>query len=681
MLPRDLTLHPSDRHFSSRILHYTPLAQLFVALVLMVYFLMGVARRGGDLIAGWIHVLLALLGGMCPGEASIFQRVHQELPTTLDGILSSFNMDGDLIVHAVCPACHANYPPGKQGSVYPTSCSNMANPGEVCGAALLDEKGEPLKTVSFHSFSDYLGTLLSRSDLEDAVEAANDAIHHDSGEYHRSPFEAEFLRGFNGPDGKTLFVSGGEGNELRLVFSLCVDFFASAGMRVRGPTNSLGIIALVCLNLPIEVRYKPENMFLFAIVPGPQEPALTQLNHYIEPLVNTLLTSWHVGIRLSRTARHPGGRLVRSALALVVCDLPASRKTASLAPSIAKIFCQVCNCWDVRDTEGNIIPNWTELRGRTDHNKWCRRDVSAMRQAAEMWRDAPTAEERKNIFKKFGIRWSPLWLLPYWDPTRQLVVDSMHCLLEGLIKFHVVQALGLTDAATTINSRLPPAFEQKFLYPDEADILETAMVANEPGMEEGDKHVPPSERMEGVEERASFSEHIPSFGQEEANEHAILPEQRWTAAQLRDLRGIHRHLTLAVCADNDKSHLAVGYFSFSELENYLAKRCMRSLVYVAQDLGIGITTSRPKKAMKKDYAAAMVQWVACFLLMPCSALLMFYIAETTTFGSRSASYRACFIPNRHAEAARGYFHHNRAILGSFHQEELWVCSCWDAEGR
>ncbi|KJA14254.1 hypothetical protein HYPSUDRAFT_208847 [Hypholoma sublateritium FD-334 SS-4] len=32
------------------------------------------------------------------------------------------------------------------------------------------------------------------------------------------------------------------------------------------------------------MRYKPENMFLAGVVPGPHEPPLTALNHYLTPL-------------------------------------------------------------------------------------------------------------------------------------------------------------------------------------------------------------------------------------------------------------------------------------------------------------------------------------------------------------------------------------------------------------
>ena len=66
----------------------------------------------------------------------------------------------------------------------------------------------------------------------------------------------------------------------------------------------------MCLNLPPEMHYKPENMFLFGIIPGPKEPPLTCLNHYLCLLIDMLLEFWYTGIRFSRTADYYYERVV-----------------------------------------------------------------------------------------------------------------------------------------------------------------------------------------------------------------------------------------------------------------------------------------------------------------------------------------------------------------------------------
>jgi hypothetical protein len=43
---------------------------------------------------------------------------------------------------------------------------------------------------------------------------------------------------------------------------------------------------------------------------------------------------------------------------------------------------------------------------------------------------------RDKIFKQHGVRWSELLRLPYWDPTRFIVIDGMHNLFLGLVQHH-----------------------------------------------------------------------------------------------------------------------------------------------------------------------------------------------------------------------------------------------------
>ena len=86
-----------------------------------------------------------------------------------------------------------------------------------------------------------------------------------------------------------------------LIFTLHLDFFNVNGMLVCGATASCGSIVMACLNLPPHLFYKPENLYLAGIIPGPNEPHLTELNHYIRPLVNDLVDTYNPGIFLTDT--------------------------------------------------------------------------------------------------------------------------------------------------------------------------------------------------------------------------------------------------------------------------------------------------------------------------------------------------------------------------------------------
>jgi hypothetical protein len=90
-----------------------------------------------------------------------------------------------------------------------------------------------------------------------------------------------------------------------LVFSLYLDWLNAEGASSLGKHNFLGAITLVCLNLPPTQCYKVQNMFLFAIIPGPTEPSLEQFNHVLRPLVEELKLFWNPSHFFSKRLHDP----------------------------------------------------------------------------------------------------------------------------------------------------------------------------------------------------------------------------------------------------------------------------------------------------------------------------------------------------------------------------------------
>lgn len=76
---------------------------------------------------------------------------------------------------------------------------------------------------------------------------------------------------------------------------------------------------------------------------------------------------------------------------------------------------------------------------------------------AEEWLEAPSKAARGCVFARTGVRWSELLRLPYWDPTRAVVVDGMHNLFLGLVQFHVRSVLQITDVVSPDEEELPTA--------------------------------------------------------------------------------------------------------------------------------------------------------------------------------------------------------------------------------
>jgi hypothetical protein len=251
---------------------------------------MGISRRGSNLIVKLLAIFLYSGFNAKPGGATETEKnILKTVPLGINEVLSKFNLDGRTVTYACCPQCLQTYKPEfKKGSstpIYPTKCDNRPHPDSpICGEALLETRADgtgtkPIKPFVYHSFHDYLGMLLSRKDIEEKMDGACTKLLeqlHNPGAKISDVFEAKFMRTFEGPESNTLFVDGkGEG---RYAFGLNVDFFNINANRARGSSTSCGIIALACLNLPLDIRYKPENMYLAGIIPGPKEPDIIQLN-------------------------------------------------------------------------------------------------------------------------------------------------------------------------------------------------------------------------------------------------------------------------------------------------------------------------------------------------------------------------------------------------------------------
>ena len=88
---------------------------------------------------------------------------------------------------------------------------------------------------------------------------------------------------------------------------------------------SLGAIHFTLQNLPRSIRYKPENVILVGIMPGPKE-ASHNINSYLGPLVQELEQAWNEGFTVLSPHRIPVK--VRLALSCVACDIPASPKVS-----------------------------------------------------------------------------------------------------------------------------------------------------------------------------------------------------------------------------------------------------------------------------------------------------------------------------------------------------------------
>ena len=411
-------------------------------MVISLHVILNTARRGSCFMLGVLgYIMKMCFSRINPRLSQHDRKVLSDLPRDPDNTEKKFNLEAKAVIYAVCPneRCHKTHKPSfSDGSPIPTYrqyCNHARFPGgSKCGERLTRPRvinqtsvEVPIKTFVSFDFKDWLAGLVSRPGFEDRMDAAWESIY--SEETMRDIFQGDYLRNFKGPDGLHFSKGGHEG---RYAFSLCVDFFNPYMNKLAGKKTSIGLISLICLNLPPSLRYKPENIFLAGIVPGPREPPLTTLNHYLTPVVDDLVEFWETGVRFTRTYNYPEGRTIRCALIALVSDLPASRKTAGFAAHSHEHFCSICHCTRSKD------------QNSTDYDSWKKRTNVECRSQAAKYEAASDEEARASQFERYGVRWSELLRLPYFDIVKCVVVDAMHNLFLGLIKEHLTGILGIS---------------------------------------------------------------------------------------------------------------------------------------------------------------------------------------------------------------------------------------------
>jgi hypothetical protein len=409
---------------------------MFLVLILNVF---------GHLSRTWSNVSLGILKVMveaawCSSKENLTPREEYLLkffPRDIRTVRKQFDLEAKTTTYATCPKCFALYEPEMKGGVlvYPPRCNHKATErSQPCRARLTTQhvkEGEsirvPIKPFVMQDFDAFVGNMLSRPGIEDALESRK---HWQEADELRDVQDGASIRTLKGPDDKP-FMCETRNGELRLAWSLCVDWFNPYQNKAAGKSASVGSIVMACLNLPPNLRYKSENLFIVGIIPGPREPSREQINHLLRPIVSKLIISWSQGTWFTRTHKYARGRLARCAISESVNDLQASKKVNGCAAWPAEYFCSFCM---TRKSDINNI-DWTS---------WEMRDHRTHLEQALKWQSARTKQKKQKIFSEYGVRWSELLRLPYWDPTRHVVVDGMHNLFLGLVQFHHRIVLGIS---------------------------------------------------------------------------------------------------------------------------------------------------------------------------------------------------------------------------------------------
>ena len=225
-----------------------------------------------------------------------------------------------------------------------------------------------------------------------------------------------------------------------LAFMLHLDWFQP----FDNVSYSLGVVYLVCLNLPLDIRGKRENTIPIAALPGGREK-LQNVSRLLCPLVADLMDLWKDGIHVT-VHGHTDKVLVKAALILVSCDLPAGRKvTGHIGNNTCCSRCQ-------RDFRVDSFYTEHQERLRSNGRKpgpprgnpsgwnyeeWQTRDAGTFKASVMKTLNTHNPTKRLEVEMKLRARYSALIELPYFDPIHMLVIDPMHCWLLGVLR-HVL---------------------------------------------------------------------------------------------------------------------------------------------------------------------------------------------------------------------------------------------------
>ncbi|MBW0465469.1 hypothetical protein O181_005184 [Austropuccinia psidii MF-1] len=202
-----------------------------------------------------------------------------------------------------------------------------------------------------------------------------------------------------------------------LAFSIYVYWFDADGKSTQ--SARIEPIMLICLNLPPSEILKPENFYVAGIIPGPKEPAALQLNYLLIPLIKELKELWQC-YHFSPTSTGPSGSFIRVSIFMAIADMVAMHKLTGLIYHSGNHFCDFCTIHKAQI--GEIGPQFHYTCSYQNHKstivKLC-------------W---ASPQQTQSIFFEYGVGYSALEDLLYWDATRMVNLDIMNNSILGIFK-------------------------------------------------------------------------------------------------------------------------------------------------------------------------------------------------------------------------------------------------------
>ena len=285
-----------------------------------------IASRNLKDIVHWLLIFLCLWSSFCTLSDNALEILLSFLRAVFDSLTTLFPVVGSFAIlfprsvhllrkqlgldkdrftkYVVCPKCHSLYVfedcyEVLRGKRITKKCSFVQFPNHrqhfrrtKCDEPLLKEvslkSGEtklyPRKVYCYNSVIANLRDFLQRPGFVEKCELWRSRDMPNG--FLADIFDGRIWKEWQYVDGQPYLAS-----PRNYAFMLNVDWFQP----FKHSLYSVGALYMVLMNLPRSERFKPENVFLVGVIPGPHEPKLN-INSYLQPLVAELNVLWKGGI-------------------------------------------------------------------------------------------------------------------------------------------------------------------------------------------------------------------------------------------------------------------------------------------------------------------------------------------------------------------------------------------------
>ncbi|KAJ7739131.1 hypothetical protein B0H16DRAFT_1729525 [Mycena metata] len=368
-------------------------------------------HRACDLILKVLSKIFITLGLIKPED---------KVPVTLATTFKRLGLNEEFDIRAVCPQCRRTFPGDSPADLLCSQCQvplfNTPPPATTTPLSLLTSsrpkmapKPVPVLQAPHLLLSTQIIEFLNRDGNEIACESylTRKCIPGKMQDIQ----DGEICQSLKGPDGRKFFDTAPDRpnpDELRIGLCFGEDGFSFTRTK-DSASHTTGAASFCVTGLPNHLRYRPRNLLLSKLSPGPHDETADEFQRSMAEMVTNLLMLYDDGIFV-KTPKYPNGR-----------------RAGGFSDHNAKKFpCTCCTIAhkDIKTPKGMKVDAFPARDGN-QHKA----------ESAEYAKIPETDKKARDTFAAaHGTRFFEFSRLTYFDPVRQIIIDPMHCIFLGVVK-------------------------------------------------------------------------------------------------------------------------------------------------------------------------------------------------------------------------------------------------------